>query len=142
MKIICLVFIVLLSTTESFAQSLTYKVTEIKMFNYSSSKDDFIPVDSTYPEGVYAYFDDNKISVNDQCHSNYYLSGRPEIKEYPTYVTSKWNANDESKNDCLVMFQIINPGDNESQVKLLYVMYKKVLLLYKINPVEKGLMSL
>lgn len=116
------------------AQSLTYHVSEVKTLSYSDYHNEWIAIDSTYPSAMSAFLNDNSIQITDQSHSNYTLYGYPEKKAKQTYVTSKWSAIDEKNRNCVVMLQIINPGDKKFQKNILYVMYKSLTFLYVIEP--------
>ena len=137
MKIAAITLIVSIFFVSSHAQNLTYRITETKTLSFSEYNDEWITIDSTYPSAMNAFLNDNSIKITDQSHSNYTMYGFPEKKTKPTYVTSKWSAIDEKKRDCVVMLQIINPGDKDYQKNILYVMYKSLTFLYVIEPTDE-----
>ena len=120
----------------SHAQTVTYKVTQAKTLVYNDNYEEWIAVDSTYPSEMYAFFENKKIKITDEAHSDYIVYGDPELKKKPTYVTSKWKAIDEKQRDCIIMLQIINPEDKKYKTNILYVMYKSFTFFYVLEPTE------
>jgi hypothetical protein len=136
MKKITITFVLSILFIGSQAQNLTYRITQTKTLSYSDYNEEWIAMDSSYPSEMYAFFNDKKIKITDAANSNYVIYGSAEKKTKPTYVTSKWSAIDEKQRDCIIMLQIINPGDKDYQKNILYIMYKSLTFLYVIEPTE------
>lgn len=134
MKKIKMLFLLMLISIFAYSQSSSYRITKTTIIVYDDYWKEWKSVDSTYPNEMFAFFDNKKIKITDKNHSNYVVYGEAEVEKKIDYTVYTWKAIDEEQRECSIMLKrFLDDNNNYYDKSYLFVIYKKTAFLYLIE---------